>query len=168
MQFSQIIELVKIVLECLIVGLGWVFVRRLEQIKSEVARHSDFSRKWADLFFDTANALMISVERIVTYASLITSDKDGRSPNSAEWGKQMSNAFEVFVENKYRISRLSALASTKGQASARAADELYDSVAELLRTKRADIAELLEKINTFNRSVREAHSEMIASRRNSQ
>lgn len=103
MQFSQIIEIVKIVLECLIVGLGWVFVRRLEQIKSEVGRHSDFNQKWADLFFNASNALMVSVEHIMTYAFLLISDKDEKSPKRTEWQEEMNKALDILVENRYRI-----------------------------------------------------------------
>ena len=88
MQFSQIIEVVKIVLECLIVGLGWVFVRRLEQIKSEVGRHSDFNQKWADLFFNASNTFMNSVERVMTYAAFITVAKDPNDTKGMEWQKR--------------------------------------------------------------------------------
>ena len=166
MQFSQIIEVVKIVLECLIVGLGWVFVRRLEQIKSEVASHSDFNQKWADLFFNASNALMVSVEHIMTYAFLLISDKDEKSPKRTEWQEEMNKALDMLVENRYRIDRLAVLAASNGPVTQKAADDLFNSVRELFNSKRINLIELRDKTDTFNRAVREAHSEMIASRGN--
>ena len=167
LQFNQIIEIAKIALECLLVVLGWFFLRRLEQIKLEVARHSDFSQKWADLFFDAANALMISVEHIMTYAFLLISDINESSPKRMEWQEEMNKALDILVENRYRIGRLAVLATSKGTASQKAADDLFDSVRELFNSKRINLNELRDKIDTFNRTVRDAHSEMIASRGNS-
>jgi hypothetical protein len=157
-------EVIKTVLECLLVALGWFFLRRLEQIKLEVARHSDFNQKWADLFFNASNALMVSVEHIMTYAFLLISDKDEKSPKRIEWQEEMNKALDVLVENRYRIDRLSVLATLKGSASEKAADDLFESVRELFNTKQVNLNELRDKINTFNRAVREAHSEMIAMR----
>lgn len=151
-------------LECLIVVLGWIFLRRLEQIKSEVARHSDFNQKWADLFFEASNAIMVSVEHIMTYAFLVTGDKDGNSPQKMEWQQEMNKALDVFLENQYRIQRLAVLATSKGSDVVKAADDLFESVRELFNNKRANLQELRVKIDTFNLAVRKAHAEMIASR----
>jgi hypothetical protein len=164
LQFSQILEIAKIVLECLIVVLGWIFLRRLEQIKSEVARHSDFNQKWADLFFEASNAIMVSVEHIMTYAFLATSDKDGSSPRKMEWQQEMNKALEVFLENQFRIQRLAVLATSKGSNVVKAADDLFTGVRELFNSKRADVQELRAKIDMFNLAARKAHAEMIASR----
>jgi hypothetical protein len=155
------------VLECLLVALGWFFLRRLEQIKLEVARHSDFNQKWADLFFNASNALMVSVEHIMTYAFLLISDKDEKSPKRMEWQEEMNKALDVLVENRYRIDRLAVLAASKGPVSQQAADDLFNSVRELFNSKRINLNELRDKIDAFNRAVRDAHSEMIASRGNS-
>jgi hypothetical protein len=166
MQFSQIIEVVKIVLECLIVGLGWVFVRRLEQIKSEVARHSDFNQKWADLFFDASNAFMVSVERLMTCLVFIVNTKNPNDKQGMEWQLQLNATLSVFIENHYRIQRLAVFARKNGPAAVKAADDLFDRVSEFTATKKTNLDELRGKINIFNRAVREAHSEMIASREN--
>jgi hypothetical protein len=166
LQLSAIIDLAKSLLPSVIVALiGMLLLRRLEGIKSEVSRRSDFNQKWADLFFDASNALMVSVEHIMTYAFLLVSDKNENSPKRIEWQQQMNEALNVLVENGYRIDRLSALAASKGPAAKKAADDLFESVKELFNTKRVNLGELRDKINTFNRTVREAHSEMIASRK---
>lgn len=120
MQISQIIDIAKLILESLLVVLGWVFLRRLEQIKSEVARRSGFNQKWGDLFFDAANSLMIPVEQIMTYAFLLISDKDEKSPKRLEWQEEMNKALDIFIENRYRIDRLAVLATSKGPACRKA------------------------------------------------
>jgi hypothetical protein len=162
------IDLTKSLLPSVLVALfGLLLLRKLEEIKSDVARRSDFNQKWAALFFDASNALMVSVEHIMTYAFLLICDKDEKSPKRLEWQEEMNNALDVLVENRYRIDRLSTLAASKGQDSQKAADELFDSVRVLFNSKRVDLGEIKSKITKFNHAVRAAHSEMIASRKNS-
>jgi hypothetical protein len=167
LQFNQIIEIAKILLECLLIILGWFFLRRLEQIKLEVARRSDFNQKWADLFFNASNAFMNSVERIMTYAAFITIAKDPNDAKGMEWQKEISTACEILLENRYRIQRLTVLAPRMGSEAEKAAEDLYNSVSDFTITKKANLGEIRGKIDTFNRAVREAHSEMIAARKNS-
>jgi hypothetical protein len=165
--FSQIIEIAKVALEILLAVLGFVFLRRLEQIKLEVARRSDFSQKWADLFFDASNAFMVSVEHIKTYALLITGSNDRNDAKGMNWQQEINAALEVLIENRYRIQRLAVLAPSRGSAAEKAVDDLFSRIQEFTVTKKANLDDIRGKIDTFNRAVREAHSEMIASRADS-
>ena len=166
MQFSTTIELIKILSPSIVVALiGWLLLRRLEEIKAEVTRRSDFNQKWADLLFDATNALMVAGERIMTYAFLVISDHDQKSSRRAEWTEEMNNALEIFLENRYRISRLSLLAESKGAECEAAATGLSDRVLEVYSIKSVKLDELRDKIMVFNRAAREAHSEMIGLRR---
>jgi len=54
-----------------------------------------------------------------------------------------------------------------GSEAEKAAEDLYNSVSDFTITKKANLGEIRGKIDTFNRAVREAHSEMIAARKNS-
>ncbi len=165
-----LIKIVKILLPSLLptivaAAFGYFLLRRLEEIKSEVARHSDFSRKWAELFFDASNAFMISVERIMALFSLLTISKNPNDEAGTEWAKQANSLYPALVENNFRIQRLVALAPSRGQAAAGAADRLYQRVVALTGTKTGNVAELRSDIDAFNRAAREAHSEMIASKK---
>jgi hypothetical protein len=167
LQFNQIIETAKFVVECSLVVLGWLFLRRLEQIKLEVARRSDFSQKWAALFFDASNAFMASVERLMTCLVFIVNTKDPNGLEGTEWQRNLNATLPVLVENHYRIQRLAALAPSMGPAAKRAAAALFESIQEFTVSKETNIEELRDKIDKFNFAVRDAHSEMIASRKDS-
>ena len=68
-----VFELAKILLPTGIAAVfGWLLVKRLEGVKSEVARYSDFSQKWAELFFDASHTFMVLVERLITLYSFLT------------------------------------------------------------------------------------------------
>lgn len=166
MQFNQIIEIAKVALECLLAILGWIFLRRLEQIKSEVARRSDFNQKWADLLFDASNAFMISVERLLACLVLTTSRKDPNDPEGVKLQEQINALLFVFLENRYRIQRLAILAPSKGPRAEEAANDLYASIQQFFATKVANVEEIRRMIDSFNTAVRAAHAEMIASRKN--
>jgi hypothetical protein len=58
------------------------------------------------------------------------------------------------------------LAASNGPVTQKAADDLFNSVRELFNSKRINLIDLRDKTDIFNRAVREAHSEMIGSRKN--
>jgi hypothetical protein len=65
------LEFVKILLPSAVAAvIGFMLLRRLEEVKSEVARRSDFNRKWAELFFEASNTFMVSVERLLALVSV--------------------------------------------------------------------------------------------------
>ncbi len=170
MLFCILIKMAKILLPSLLptivaAAFGYFLLRRLEEIKSEVARHSDFSRKWAELFFDASNAFMTSVERLMALFSVLAWSKDPNNEAGTEWAKQANALYPALVENYFRIRRLVVLAPSKGPAAAQAADGLYQKVMALISNKAGNIDELRSEINIFNLAVREAHSEMIASKK---
>jgi hypothetical protein len=74
--FSVVIDLIKSLLPSILLALfGLLLLRKLEEIKTNVARHSDFSQKWAALFFDAANAFMSSAEYILSRLIFLVSSK---------------------------------------------------------------------------------------------
>jgi hypothetical protein len=159
-------ELVKILLPSCVAGaIGWLLLRRLEEIKSEVVRYSDFSRKWAELFFDASNAFMITVERYMTIFHFLAHAADPNDQAGMAWQQQANALLPALVENHYRIQRLAALAPSKGSAGGKAAVQIVESVGRLTKTKMGNLDDIRREIDIFNNAVREAHSEMLASRR---
>jgi hypothetical protein len=149
---------------CVGAAFGWLLLRRLEEVKSEVVRYSDFGRKWAELFFDASNTFMVSVERLMAFYSLLSTMA---APND-QWGmglqRQANDLLPVLRENFFRIQRLVALAPSKGSGAEAAANSITTGVSQLTKTRQGDLTALRREIDEFNRAVREAHSEMLASR----
>ena len=84
-----VFELVKIVLPTsAAVILGWLLLRRLEEVKSEVARRSGYSQRWADLFFDAAHTFMVSVERLLSLYYFLSNAADPNDQQGMEWQRQ--------------------------------------------------------------------------------
>ena len=165
MQAFSIPDLVKLLLpSCVAIALGWLLLRRLEEVTSEVVRYSDFSRKWAELFFDTCNAFMESVERLMTMYHFLSHAKDPNDGVGMEWQRKANEQLPALVETHFRIQRLVLLAPSKGSAAGKAAIQIVESVQQLTRTKMGNLGDLRSQIDVFNRAVREAHSEMLASR----
>ena len=162
---AALLEFAKILLPT---GVGAIIalllLRRLEQVKCEVARHSDFNRKWAELFFDSSNTFLVSSERFLALYYMLTVVAE---PNN-EWGiglqRQVNDLLPVLKENSFRIQRLVALAPSQGPAAWAAANRLFESIAVLTKTRTANVEELRGQIDEFSHAARTAHSEMLASR----
>jgi hypothetical protein len=157
-------EFVKILLPTgVAAAFGWLLLRRLEEVKSEVARYSDFSRKWAELFFDASNAFMVSVERLITLYAFLT-----RANPNDEAGMEHQHKANALLpelhENYLRIQRLAPLAPLNGPEAVRAATQIYESVGSLTRTKMGNVTDFRREIDTFNQAVRVSHAEMLAVR----
>jgi hypothetical protein len=158
-------ELVKILLPTGVAAvLGGLLLRRLEQVKLEVARRSDFSRRWADLFFDASHTFMVSVERLMTFYHLISGAADQNDQQSTEWALQANALHPVLIENYFRIQRLAVLAPSGGSAAEAAATQVLESIEKLTKTRTGNLGDLRREIDAFNRAVRSAHAEMLASR----
>ena len=59
---------------------------------------------------------------------------------------------------------LVVLAPSKGPAAGKAAVQIVESVQQLTKTKMGNLGDIRSEIDVFNRAVREAHAEMLASR----
>jgi hypothetical protein len=164
-QAFSVPELVKLLLpSCVAIALGCLLLRRLEEVKSEVVRYSDFSRKWAELFFDTCNAFMESVERLMTMYHFLSHAADPNDEAGMAWQRQANEQLPALIESHFRIQRLVLLAPSNGRTAGKAAIRIVESVEQLTKTKMGNLADLRNEIDEFNRAVREAHSEMLASR----
>lgn len=144
--------------------IGWLLLQRLEEVRSEVARRSDFSRRWADLFFDASHTFMVSVERLMTLYHFLSNSADPNDQQGMEWQRQANALLPGLVENYFRIQRLAVLAPSRGAAAEVAATQILESTEKLTKTRTGNLGDLRREIDAFNQAVREAHSEMLASR----
>jgi hypothetical protein len=160
-----VFELVKILLPTGVAAVfGWLLLRRLEEVRSEVARYSDFSRKWAGLFFDASHTFMVSVERLMTLYHFLSDAADPNDQLGMERQRQANALLPALVEEYFRIQRLAVLAPSTGSAAERAATQIVESIEKLTKTRTGNLGDLRREIDAFNQAVREAHSEMLASR----
>jgi len=94
-------------LPTLVVALvGWLLLRRLEEIKSEVARYSDFNRKWADVFFDDCQRFMISVERVLALLSMLTVRANRNDDTGMKWQHEVNDLLVVVTEYRFRLKEI--------------------------------------------------------------
>jgi hypothetical protein len=158
-------ELVKTLLPTGVAAVfGWLLLRRLEGAKSEVARYSDFSQRWAGLFFEASHTFMVSIERVMALFVFLTIAVDPNDEAGTEHARKINALMPELYENYFRITRLSSFAQSKGQAAVDAATQLRDSIFELTRTRTGNVNDLRREIDAFNQAVRIAHAEMLASR----
>lgn len=160
-----VFELVKILLPTGVAAVfGWLLLRRLEEVKSEVARYSDFSRKWAELFFDASNAFMVSVERLMTIYRFLSDAADPNDQVGMDRQLQANALLPTLVEYYFRIQRLAVLAPSTGSTAEKAATQIVASIVKLTTARTGNLRDLRLEIDAFNYAVREAHAEMLASR----
>ena len=165
MSTSDWLELVKILLPTLVaVGIGLLLLRRMEQVKFEVARRSDYSRRWADLFFDASHAYMVALERLMTRYHFISHLVDQNDEQGTQWGREANALLPELFENYLRIQRLAVLAPSNGAAAEAAATRILESTERATKTREMHFGDLRSDIDAFNQAVREAHSEMLTSR----
>lgn len=118
MIFSVVIDLIKSLLPSILLALfGLLLLRKLEEIKTNVARHSDFSQKWAALFFDAANAFMSSAEYILSRLIFLVSSKGVNDKQGHELAQKINSELHVLLENRFRIQRQAQMAPQKGSAA---------------------------------------------------
>ncbi len=161
---GTLLDLTKILLPTGVAAvIGLLLLRKLEHVKSEVARYSDFNRRWADLFFDSSNTFMVSVERLLALYELLSADPDPNGQSGSELQRQANDLLLVLVENRFRIQRLVALAPTMGPAAYSSASRVFEEVAKLTQTRQCNVEEFCGHIDEFNYAARKAHSEMLAS-----
>lgn len=164
MNTALVIELAKILLPLLVtIALGTLFLRSLETIKSEVARSSAFSSKWADLFFEAASGV---IQKATRGLSLFVFLNEASTPNESLLGerdKEFNNTMLDLFERCQRAKQLLVFAPTTKEEASRGIDALYATLSEAAATKRIDPNRMLTRINEFGELARRAHAEILTS-----
>lgn len=138
--------------------IGWIFLRRLEEVKAEVVRYSDFNRKWADLFFNASNAYMESIERVLTNYQFLSGSHDPNDEWETALVRETKELLPKVWENYNRILRLVVFAPSTRKATEQAAEELFEVVRSLTKTRRGVVADIRRSIESFNYAARAAHA----------
>lgn len=76
--------------------------------------------------------------------------------------RHVNTTIAAILENLYRIKRLALLAPQQGALVEGLGTGLFEMIHDFTTTKKLNIDELRHMIDEFNRAVRDAHSEMIA------
>jgi hypothetical protein len=78
--------------------------------------------------------------------------------------RQANELLPLLIEQMFRVQRSVVLAPEMGPvANDAAAGQLVERVAALTSTRKGNLVELRQCIDSFNLAAREAHSEMLAS-----
>jgi hypothetical protein len=110
----------------IIVGiLGVLLLRRIESIKAEVAKQSEFHKKWAEQFFDCCQEFMSSIEKELAVLLFLTGLKDPNTEVGTELQKEISRLHPVISELELRIRRSVVFAPKTGLAVTQAAKACF-------------------------------------------
>ena len=151
----------KLAIPFVLAWIGLLIVRRVETRKADVARSSDFKKRWADNFYDTSQEFMRSTER---YMSILNQWQGMADPNGVHGTnlQEELNTLNVRLgELHLAIGRLSYFAPKKGPVAIQTATAVQDYLGEVVRSLKGSFDRLISLQNAFNQAVREAHAEML-------
>lgn len=155
-----LLELAKVLATPIVVGIfGLLLLRRIEGIKSEVAKQSDFHKKWAEQFFGCCQEFMQALERQLSVLSFVV--KNPNSEVASELLKELNFLNITIAELQVRIRRSVVFAEKTGLDVTQAADHSFKLLSDGLSSKKLNVEEILGKMNEFNIAARKAHEEML-------
>jgi len=149
-----------------IVILGILLLRRIEGVKALVARESDFQKKWADEFFLCCQQFMQASERHLALLTALSLSRDLDGKVGTEMRNEINWLNAKLMELELRIRRNVVFSPTHGESVKRVSKEWIELMKRMLenlklKTGGQNFDEIIEKINEFNRSSRQAHAEML-------
>jgi hypothetical protein len=151
----------KLAIPFVLAGVGLKLVRSMEAAKAEVSRASDFSKKWADAFFDASNQYLNTTER---YAAILNFLQSLSNPNTPFGTKLQEEASEYNVrlgELGLRVERFAYYAPKAGPEAHRAAKELLGNLGAMVTNRKGSFEQLVALQNSFSRAAHRAHAEML-------
>jgi hypothetical protein len=89
---------------------GVLLLRRVEGIKAEVTKLSDFEKRWADGFFITCQEFMTSVERCMTLFCYLPQLPAANQEFHKRANKEIVELLASMMETKLRFRRYVTLA----------------------------------------------------------
>ncbi len=95
----------------------------------------------------------------MTLYALISQAADQNDDQSAKWALQANEVHPALVENYFRVQRLALLAPSLGTEA-----DVVERISRLTRDRVGNLSDLRGDIDAFNKAVRQAHAEMLASR----
>jgi len=156
------LEAAKVLLTPIVVAiLGVLLLRRVEGIKSEVAKQSDFNKKWAEQFFECCQEFMRALERELALLNALATLENPNDELGTKLKKEISQLHPTLSELELRIRRSVAFAPLTGGAATKAADECIKLTGALTASMKGNFDEIINKMNEFNVASRKVHEEML-------
>jgi hypothetical protein len=157
-----LLEVAKVLATPIVVAiLGVLLLRRIESVKSEVAKQSDFHKKWAEQFFECCQEFMQTLEKDLALLTVLAGLKNMNDEFGTELQKEISRLSPTLSELELRIRRSVAFAPSTGAAVTKAASECLALTRELLGSMKGNVDDIISKMNEFNIAARKAHEEML-------
>lgn len=158
---SDIATILSILTPLLVIGFGVYFHRRLEGIRAEASRQSDFRTKWAEQFFNCCQDFLRANERNLALICRFPGLPDKNGSSAIELTKEVEQLHIQITELSVRIRRCLVFAPKTGQVAVVAAKECLDLVSNSLKAKHVNVDEIIESMNRFNKLSRDSHAEML-------
>ncbi len=145
--------------------IGVLLLRRIEGIKTEASRQSDFQTKWAEQFFHCCQNFLCTIERVLALLTFISRQKNPNDALGTELQSEIMRLYPKIIELELRIRRSVVFAPLMGSDAKNQAAALIELIGklneELNKTKKGNVDKIIEKMNEFNIASRKAHAEML-------
>jgi hypothetical protein len=159
---EYLIEIVKSILPSLIVGV--LLLRYIESTKANVAKQSDFHKRWADEFFSCCQQFMQALERELALLNVLGKSTNLNEELKTEILEEISRLHPKLSELELRIRRNIVFAPVSGNTVTRTAKDCISLIHQFTRSLQGDLDEIIDKMNEFNIASRNAHEEMLGLR----
>lgn len=141
--------------------LGVSLLRRIESVKSVVARQSDFQKKWADEFVNCCQSFMQTIERDLALLTILSGLQDPNGTFGAELQQQITRLHPTLSELELRVRRSVVFAPVNGESVVQAANECIRLIGTLIKARAGSVDAIIARMNDFNVASRRAHAEML-------
>jgi hypothetical protein len=141
--------------------LGVSLLRRIESVKSLVARQSDFQKKWADEFVNCCQSFMQTLERDLALLTVLSGLSDPNGSFGTDLQQQITRLHPILSELELRVRRSVVFAPANGARVTQAARDCIGLMGALIKARAGSVDEIIAKMNDFNTASRQAHAEML-------
>jgi len=162
---SETIELLKLAVgvatPVVVAVIGLAVFRRFEGVKAEVARQSDFHKKWADAFFETCQQFMRSMERYRALLNQLQALPNPNNPVGTEYQNELNVLNVSLSELELRIRRSVVFAPNEGPKVKAASQKSIAMLKQMVTDMQGSFDALFAEMDSFNKAVKTAHAEML-------
>lgn len=159
------LEIVKIIIGAatpvVVAILGVSLLRRIESVKSVVARQSEFQKKWADEFVNCCQSFMQALERDLALLTILSGLQDPNGSFGTELQQQITRLHPTLSELELRVRRSVVFAPVNGASVVHGASECIRLIGALIKAQAGSVDPIIARMNDFNVAARHAHAEML-------
>ena len=156
------IELIKdFASPCVALILGLVLLRKVEIIKTQVNRNSQFSIKWAESFYSYAQEYMESIGRYLALLSHLQMLKPEDKEKEQEIIHELNEFHVAIPEIQLRIRVFATFSPIHGAALIKASNSIQEKISKLMRDKKGNLDIIINDLKEFCIVAKSAHAEML-------